>query len=382
MAKENVWFVIDVVGQTFEGPLSLADLKEGLAEQKFFWSDLALCPAVSFEWRRFFEVPELTALCPPKPDQRALKYFANQAMRQHQYSKAALKVPDGAELTQAGASSPKITVNASTPKPKRLSDFQPEAPVSRRNLEAEERRATPRAEPPAPRRDSSQAERRNALRREITIAKTMVRVKPTEPAWHLLMDEQELGPFTQQEIEAAVKKGKKPERAYVWREPMKRWIPIAMVREFSHLNLGVGQLETKSLISDEDLGKDDLIELELHRNVRRSFRKKVVAMASRISETGLKQWIGVVGDLGQEGFQLKQDVFRVDYRLGSQHRIEISPLKRSDLQKFVVDCEVRWIEPETHSIGFQFVDISPLSSRLLKAYLESLDRGTPGLKKY
>lgn len=396
MGKENVWFVIDVVEQTFEGPLSLTDLKKGLIDQKFFWSDLTLCPALSFEWKRLYEVPELTVLCPPLPEQKILRYFGNQAMKQHQYSKVSLRVPTGVEFTQAGSPPvvssppphsapnppPKVTVKSPAPKPQRLTDYQPEAPPTRRSAVPEDRRETPRAETAPPRRNVSVSDRRVSLQREITVMKTAVRVRPDETAWHLLIDEQELGPFTQKDIENAVKKGKRPERAYVWREPMKRWIPISMLKEFAHLGLGGSGAASRGLISSDDLGQEGQLEIELQRNVRRSFRKKLVAMVSRISETGLKQWIGVVGDLSQEGFQLIQDTFRVEYRLGSQHRIEINPIKRSDLQKFVVDCEVRWIDPDTHSIGFQFIDISPLSNRMLKSYLESQDRATPGLKKY
>jgi hypothetical protein len=130
---------------------------------------------------------------------------------------------------------------------------------------------------------------------------------------------------------------------------------------------------------DVDLAEDDKIEIELNRNVRRSFRKQIVAMVSRIGQTGLKQWIGVVGDIGIEGFRMIQDFHRVEYKQGSRHRIEISPMKKSPLQKFLVDCEVRWIDPKTHAIGFQFLEMSAINTRMLKNYLESLDKSTPGL---
>jgi hypothetical protein len=336
------WFVIDLVEKIFEGPLTIGDLKTKLIEGKIFWSDIAMCPAKDFSWVRLFEIRELVELCPPLPPPEVLKHFRNVGFRQTEYARLPVKLPDPPAATKRPAA-------PEAPVPPRPAD-----PVARVSVSAPAKTPAPAPTPASAARPAS---------------RPASKPRPTDSLlgkaeWHLLIDDNEGGPFTLREIETAFKAGKKPERAYVWKTGMKRWRPIGKVAEFKHLNVGAYGADFA-----EDEQED---ELEMGRNVRRSFRKSFVASVLRISETGIRQMIGVCGNITVDGLHLFQDQFRVQYPLKSQHLLEIKPLKLMRIPPFRVMAEVRWMDPDTHGIGFQFMEISPTDQQLLQRYLASV----------
>jgi hypothetical protein len=192
---------------------------------------------------------------------------------------------------------------------------------------------------------------------------------PAGPAeWHLLVDDNEGGPFTLQEIETAFKQGKRADRAYVWREGMNRWKPIERVKQFKHLSDGG---YGSDFADDED---ENELKIESGRNARQTNRKQFVASVTRISSSGVAQMIGVTGDMSITGMKLHQDSLRVNYPLGSKHRLEIKPMKKSKVGPFKVTGLVRWVDPNTYEIGFEFVEINSYDQVLLQKYFDSLSK--------
>ena len=333
------WFVIDLVEKIFEGPFTLNDLKQNLAEQKIFWSDLAMCPGKNFAWVRIFEIKELVDLCPPLPSPDLLKHFSNVAFRQQSYVKLPVALPVGVKTVGEPnpiASPPLIPNTIPLPQP-----MKQKIRVRTRTHAAAIELARPSAITEAVPRAAGPAE------------------------WHLLIDDNEVGPFTISEIESAFKQGKRPDRAYVWRKSMKRWKPIGLVPEMKHLN-------ASSYGADfVDEKEEHESSVENYQNLRRAFRKNFIASVVRISEAGIKQMIGVCGNITLEGLHLHQDSFRVEYPIGSRHTLEIKPIKLSKLVPFRVVAVVRWVDSESYGIGFQFTQVSPDDLNVLKYYLET-----------
>lgn len=374
------WFVIDLVEKTFEGPLTLDDLKNNLIEGKVFWSDIAFCPAKDFSWVRLFEIRELTELCPPLPSPELLKHFRNVGFRQTRYAKLPLKLPPGTP-----AASPAAKPDREPAPAPRKYEREPEREIviPAESAETRARHKTKiktmiqqRVSEPAPAPASAQvrvpapapSSRSSSPSRSSSSAKPARSGAPLlGPAeWHLLIDDNEGGPFTLREIETAFRAGKKPDRAYVWKQGMKRWRPVGKVKEFKHLSVGS---YGEDFAESED---DNALELELNQNKRRAFRKSFVASVLRISDSGIRQMIGVCGNITVDGLHLFQDQFRVQYPLKSRHVLEIKPLKLMKLPAFRVVAEVRWIDPDTHGIGFQFMEISEVDQKLLQRYLASV----------
>lgn len=355
------WFTIDLVKKIFEGPFTIEDIKRNLINQKIYWSDIAICPARNLAWVRLFEVKELTELCPPLPSEVMLKHYRNVAFKQNTKIAERLVLPAGGPMATA-IDLPKLPTKAVVEKT-RVKTMVKERPVE-----------SPEVKSPLRAKEKTQVNKvRVSAPQSVTppSPKTASSSSSGPAEWHLLVDDNECGPFTMQDIENAFKQGKRTERAYVWREGMNRWKPIERVKHFKHLNIGG---YGSDFADDEDDEGD--FKIEIGRNVRQTNRKHFVASVIRISSSGVAQMIGVTGDMSVAGMKLYQDSLRVNYPIGSKHRLEIKPMKKSKVGSFKVTGLVRWIDPNTYEIGFEFVEINSYDQALLQKYFDTVNKKT------
>ena len=61
-----------------------------------------------------------------------------------------------------------------------------------------------------------------------------------EPVWHLVIDQEQVGPLTVAEVQDRFQQGQIDSESYVWREGFGDWQPLASVDVFAHLAAGGG----------------------------------------------------------------------------------------------------------------------------------------------
>ncbi len=63
---------------------------------------------------------------------------------------------------------------------------------------------------------------------------------PEDAIWHLVIDQQQIGPMRPQEVEAKFKRGEVDASTYIWTDGFADWMRIADTKEFGHLARGGG----------------------------------------------------------------------------------------------------------------------------------------------